>query len=185
MVGRAVSTNRTIQTGIPFSVSSLSFWNCIRSALRESRSSRTTVVDGSADGTDIESGTLTSNPHGLLYRAHGRIFKQRAQTPVAARHRLPIHLHDIPEAEPLRMIRHPDDPELRFQQYALEDSNTLLVAFDRDSGWQKLGVGAQILMQSLEHRGERDILRRKCLRHQEQQQNGNRAAAHRLDGTAS
>jgi hypothetical protein len=57
------------------------------------------------------------------------------------------------------MIRHTDDPELRLQQHALNGSNPLLVAFDRDSGWQKLGVVAQILMQSLEHHGKRDILR--------------------------
>ena len=41
------------------------------------------IVDASRDGTDIESGTLKSNPLGLLNRIDDTILKQRDDTFIA------------------------------------------------------------------------------------------------------
>ena len=61
---------------------------------------------------------------------------------------------------------------------SLADSNPLLIALDSDSGWQKLGVVAQILMEPFENDRKRDILRNKNSRRENQQQNASCAAAH-------
>ena len=136
------------------------------------------IVDASRDRSDIESGILKSNPLGLLNRIDDTTFKQRDDAFVAPFHRYSIDLQDIPEAEPLRIVRHPDDPELRFEQNSLADSNPLLIALDSDSGWQKVAVVAQILMEPFEDDRKRGILRNKNSRRQNQQQNTSYAAAH-------
>lgn len=104
------------------------------------------IIYGPRDRTDIESGTLTRNPLGLLDRIHSTILKKSDDAFVAPFDNSSIHVQDIPKAEPLRIIRHPDNPELRFEQSSLADPNPLLITLDGDSGWQKLGVVAQILM---------------------------------------
>jgi len=119
------------------------------------------IVDASRNWPDIESCTFAGNPLGLLNRINGTIFKERDDTFVAPFHNCSIYLQDIPEAEPLRIIRHPDDTELGLEQNSLTDPNPLLIALDRDSGRQKLGVIVQILMQPFEDDSKRDILRNK------------------------
>jgi hypothetical protein len=92
--------------------------------------------------------------------------------------RLAIHLSHIAEAEPLGIRRHLHDPEFRFQFDALVEPHTLGVAFDGDGGWSDFRVVAQVLMQPVEDRSERGILRGKRPRCEQEDQNCTCAKAH-------
>ena len=118
------------------------------------------VVDTSPKRTDIESRTFSGNALGLFNRTDRKVFKQVGETFISTFDSLPIHSQHIAEAEPLRIIRHSDDAEFRFELDALSGSNPLTVALDCDSGWHDLCVITQILMQPVEDHRNWHVLRK-------------------------